>query len=132
MPPLAPLRQRKLPLPAPAEAPLRGSTREECSQLYQYLLHTGYVGLAQGITRQTLRRQFAAHVGRHIGDRKLQRIVSDAPNYRTGYFVVQSAEDFDTCIGELESRIREHRWRVDSLRALRPPIQGPGIAVAED
>jgi hypothetical protein len=71
---------------------------------------------------------------------KLQRIVSDAPNYgfpvasnsRTGYFVVQSAEDFDTCIGELESRIREHRWRVDSLRALRPPIQGPGIAVAED
>lgn len=131
MPPLAPLRQRKLPLPAPeAGVGPCASTREECAQLHDYLKTRGYVGSVNGITRKALRPQFAAHVGRHVADRVLQRIVSDAANYgfpvasnsRTGYFVVETTDDFTACIEELESRAREHQWRAQSLRALMPKI----------
>lgn len=133
MPPLAPLRQRKLPIPPPETAAPATSSREECAQLHAYLRTHGYVGSTHGITRKALRAQFSASVGRFVSDRRLQRIVSDAPslgfpvasNSRTGYFVVETAEEFDACIEELESRAREHTWRAASLRSLRPALVTP-------
>lgn len=128
--PLAPLRQRKLPIPLPT-TPMPGASAEECRQLHEYLQRTGYVGSVNGIKRAALRPQFSAAVGRYVSDRRLQRIVADAPargypiasNSRTGYFVVDVRDDLDECIEELESRIAEHTIRADSLRAFRGALQ---------
>ena len=132
MAPIAPQlqrRQRALPLsPEPqAKTGPVPATRVECEELYLFLKTRKALGWTHGMGRAEVRVGLSTMVNRHVADRKLQQIMAAAPVYgfplasnsASGYFIIGSLDDVDTCIDELNSRISEHAKRVRALERIR-------------
>jgi hypothetical protein len=115
-------------LPEAPEKPHEAtSTYAECEQLYAYLRSKGVIGREHGLLKREVLVGFRTVVDYFVADRTLQRILADAPRYgfplasssSHGYFIVETLDDLDGCIAELQSRIHEHQLRVESLERLR-------------
>lgn len=140
MPPINPELQRQrrrkqqdLPLADDATTPLQAprATRAEAEELYLFLRTRKALGWKHGMTRAEVRVGLSKMVNRFISDRKLQATMHIATLYgfplasnsSSGYFIIDTVEDADTCIEELYSRIDEHRHRLKGLEAVRERIK---------
>lgn len=139
MPPIAPKlqrqrKQRPLPLQSPGDepsTPAPRATRAECEELFLFLKTRKALGWKHGITRAEVRIGLSKMLNRFVADRRLQAVMAYAPLYgfplasnsSSGYFIIDTVEDADTCIEELYSRIEEHRLRLKGLEAIRERIK---------